>query len=229
MKNKENFFLITGVIAIVLLLIFFMFRFHVFSGKLSATASDTTEHRVPYQEFLKEIQIKKKTITNSNEAKRFLFEIFDQKIPQYWTGTAWDFNGVSRQPNQGSIACGYFVTNTLTDAGFDIQRVKLAQSVSSEMINQLCVNIKRFSNFDELLKHIRVQSDNSIFIIGLDFHTGFMLKTENEIYFLHSNYINKQGVIKEAADKSLALKSSKSFMIGSLTDNVALIKKWMKN
>lgn len=229
MKNKKNLILIIIAFVALFLILYFTHLHTLFSAKSEVATSDTTEHPVPYQTFLKEIEIKKKSITNTDEAKLFLFELFNNKIPQYWTGTAWDFNGVSRQPKQGAIACGYFVTNTLTDAGFDIPRVKLAQSVSSEMINQLCVNSKRFANFDKLLKYLRTQSDNSIFIIGLDCHTGFILKTKSDIYFLHSNYINRQGVIKEKAEKSLALKSSKSFMIGSLTDNVALIKKWMKN
>ena len=228
MKNKKKLLAIIIVFVALSLIFFLTLHNSFFFAKSGVATSDTTESLVPYQNFLKEIQIKKKSITSTDEAKLFLFEIFNNKIPQYWTGTAWDFNGVSRQPKQGTIACGYFVTNTLADAGFDIQRVKLAQSVSSEMINQLCVNIKRFSNFEKLLNYVSIQPDHSIFIIGLDCHTGFILKTENDIYFLHSNYINKQGVIKEVAEKSLALKSSKNFMIGSITDNKELIKKWMK-
>src|SRR5690606_26228730 len=135
--------------------------------------------------------------SNTNEAKKFLFEIYNISIPKYWIGTKWDFNGTTRKPNEGTIACGYFVTNILADLGFKIERVKLAQAVSSKMINELCVNIKRFADFNKLKEYIKNQPNYSIFIIGLDYHTGYILKSENKIYFLHSNYIDKEGVVKE--------------------------------
>jgi hypothetical protein len=49
---------------------------------------------------------------------------------------------------QGNIACGYFVTTVLRDAGMLLNRVKLSQCASEEMIQQLCSknNISRYSN-----------------------------------------------------------------------------------
>ncbi len=196
-------------------------------NKENASVDDSLPELIPYEKFLENVKTKRKTITEINEAKNYLFEIFDNNIPEYWIGTKWDFNGTTREPKIGAIACGYFITNILTDIGFEIHRTKLAQAPSSEMINNLCVNIKRLSEFDELIKYIQQQPDNSILLIGLDFHTGFILKTKAEIFFLHSNYIYKEGVIKEKIEKSLALKSSKSFMIGNLSENKGLITKWM--
>ena len=54
-----------------------------------------------------------------------------------WYGTEWDFNGVSQKPGEGQIACGYFVTTTLRDVGFNLQRVKLAQQPSQRIIETL--------------------------------------------------------------------------------------------
>ena len=60
------------------------------------------------------------TFNNKNEKKKLCCETIHNGIPGYWIGTVWDFNGVTRTPKQGAIACGYFVTNVLTDLGFKI-------------------------------------------------------------------------------------------------------------
>lgn len=186
------------------------------------------EDSIPYTDFLNEVKNEKTKFLNTNEAKKFLFEIYNESIPKYWLGTKWDFNGTTRKPNEGTIACGYFVTNILADLGFKIERVKLAQDVSSRMINELCVNVKRFGDFNKLKEYIKNQPNNSVFIIGLDYHTGYVLKADDKIYFLHSNYIDNEGVVKEEIDDSRALRSSKSFMIGNLSENNNLISNWIK-
>ena len=33
-----------------------------------------------------------------------------QEVFSYWYKTQWDFNGITQTPQQGKIACGYFVT-----------------------------------------------------------------------------------------------------------------------
>ena len=37
-----------------------------------------------------------------------------------WLGTPWDFNGTCETPGSGKIACGYFVSTILRDAGFQV-------------------------------------------------------------------------------------------------------------
>ncbi len=56
--------------------------------------------------------------------KNYLEETLVEDIFNYWYGTPWDFNGTTNIPNQGSIACGYFVTTTLKHLGFNIPRFK---------------------------------------------------------------------------------------------------------
>ncbi len=187
------------------------------------------EKKLPYTEFLKTISKKKKAVSDKDNFVRhqLLYNLIDHSIYEYWKGTPWDFNGTTRIPQQGSIACGYFVTNTLTDLGFQMERINLAQSPSSKMIKELCVDIRHFSKFNDLENYLKTQPNNSVFIIGLDFHTGYVLKNNKDFYFLHSNYMNRKGVVKENIRKSVALKSSKSFMIGSLTKNRELIEKWI--
>ena len=119
-------------------------------------------------------QLKGKSTT---EIGRTFTNQLTNKIFPYWYGTDWNFNGTSQKPNEGSIACGYFVTTTLRDIGVDINRVKLAQCASEEMIKKLVSedNIYRFSNkniqeFEKTLK----EKGNGIYVVGLDHHTGFL-------------------------------------------------------
>jgi hypothetical protein len=56
----------------------------------------------------------------------FTSALINDIIP-HWYGTVWDFNGHTENPRKGTIACGYFVSTTLTDAGFEIDRYKMAQ------------------------------------------------------------------------------------------------------
>ncbi|HBS88974.1 MAG: hypothetical protein A2W91_05975 [Bacteroidetes bacterium GWF2_38_335] len=185
---------------------------------------------VTYEEYLKQLSDIKKDYSRKGlkEKKELLFKIISEEMPDYWIGTKWDFNGTTRTPGDGEIACGYFVTTVLFDAGFEIERVKLAQQVSSVMIEKLTVNIKRTGNIETLKEYISGQPDHSVFIIGLDFHTGFITRDGSNFYFIHSNYIRKKGVQKELIDFSSALKASKSFMIGNLSENEKLVESWCK-
>jgi hypothetical protein len=69
-------------------------------------------------------------------------------------------------------------------------------------------NLSRFSyeQFSDYLK----ENGPAVFIVGLDYHTGFIVNDGNESWFIHSNYINKEGVVKERVSDSKALKSSKT-------------------
>jgi hypothetical protein len=149
--------------------------------------------------------------------KRF-FSFINTDVPNYWTGTKWDYNGITREPNVGKIACGYFVTNVLHDFGFKIDPVFLAQQASSVMIKQLCEpsSIKYFATVKMVKEYVLSRSESEIFIAGLDFHTGFVIRDKEKCYFLHSIDIDDVGVIKEELEGSKGF-GSKLYMIGSLT------------
>lgn len=176
-----------------------------------------------YSEFLNSINIA--SLSKDERQNRF-FHFMLEDIPSFWNGTPWDFNGTTRIPKEGHIACGYFVTNVLSDFGFDIARVKLAQQASSKMITKLCntKSIKRYSDINKMKDYILSRSPQEVYIVGLDFHTGFIIRDENKIYFLHSNYIHSQGVMLEEVDASIALNASNTYMIGSISDNEKLFE-----
>lgn len=187
--------------------------------------------KIAYSTFKKKITSQKALLKKESVRKisDFLYKCINEDIYNYWHKTPWNFNGTTSEPQKGTIACGYFVTNTLSDLGFNIQRIKLAQQPSSVMIKKLCTNIQYFSSVNQLQEYLNKQPDKSVYIIGLDFHTGYVLKDETGSYFLHSNYIKNEGVVKEALTQSSNLKSSKSFMIGSLTANKTLLNEWVNN
>lgn len=175
------------------------------------TVENPEIEKIPYKAFL--VSLHKKT---KEEKKNYLFRFINYDVPNYWMGTPWLFNGTSREPQKGSIACGYFVTNTLTDFGFDINRTYLAQQASSVMIKKLCSDIKYFSKRQDLEKYILSKDKNQLYIVGLDFHTGFITRENKDTYFIHSSYIKNKGVVKESTQTSQALSASKTFMIGTL-------------
>ncbi len=196
-------------------ILFSLFLAFVSCKKSNENIANTTKPnpvvKPNYKDFLAKIQQK-----NKKEKSQYFFKYINSEIPDYWQNTPWTFGGTSREPQKGSIACGYFVTNILSDYGFDIKRAYLAQQASSVMIKQLCTDINYFSKREDLENYILNKEKNQVYIVGLDFHTGFVTRENKDTYFIHSNYINNQGVVKEKTATSKALNASKTFMIGNL-------------
>ncbi|HLP64215.1 hypothetical protein [Flavobacterium sp.] len=191
----------------------------LFQFSCRETISDETTEKAqlkPYAELKEELKNFK---GDAKEKQDRFFTFINTDVPNYWMGTKWDFNGTTRTPQNGTIACGYFVTTVLDDFGIKLKRIQLAQQVSSVMIKTLCESksIKHFSKIEQVETYLNGRNKEEIFIVGLDFHTGFIIKDQSKLYFLHSNYIQKEGVVKEEIRNSRALLSSKSFMIGSVS------------
>jgi hypothetical protein len=89
------------------------------------------------------------SLPKTAKEKVFTDAVTETIIPA-WIGTAWDFNGITETPQKGNIACGYFVTTVLRDAGLPIARVKLAQCASGQMITSL-VQSKYISHYSNVL------------------------------------------------------------------------------
>lgn len=159
----------------------------------------------------------------------FVHAIVDSIIP-YWYGTAWDFNGTTQQPRTGAIACGYFVSTTLRDAGLALNRVKMGQSSSETLTYALCnrQNIKLFYNKPLTVMLNYVQSKGfGLYIIGLDSHTGFLYNDGTITWFIHSKWFEEKAVVKEAAATSAVLYYSHYRMVGKISNNASLLHKWV--
>jgi hypothetical protein len=147
-----------------------------------------------------------------------------------WIGTTWDFNGTTETPQQGSIACGYFVTTVLRDAGVPLARVKLAQCASEQMIQALvqAKYIRHYSNVDiKFFTDAVVKDGYGLYIVGLDNHTGFIYNDGTDIYFIHSTFVGTRNVQKEIAGNSWVLKQSKYKVLGKISADEKLLQRWI--
>jgi hypothetical protein len=147
-----------------------------------------------------------------------------------WYGTEWDFNGTTTCPRSGNIACGYFITTVLKHSGFNIGRSYLAQQASSVMIKTFCPNdkIKTITNnqTQKLFAYMKTRPDG-IFMVGLDNHTGFIIKKGEVIDFVDADYqVDK--VVREPLEKSNIIKNNGFFMVGDLSHSDATMVKWLK-
>ena len=164
------------------------------------------------------------------QARALLTRAIDTEIFPSWYGTAWDFNGTTEVPQQGKIACGYFVSTVLRDAGWRVQRTRLAQQASENIILSLTTepHIKRFrrvaiSDFVTAVK----EWGAGIYVVGLDIHTGFIVNTGGEVYFIHSSYVEPYMVVREKASESKILAASKYRVLGKVTADDLLLEKWL--
>ena len=169
-------------------------------------------------------------LPKQQKEKIFTRAITETIIPN-WIGTVWDFNGVTQTPQKGTIACGYFVTTVLRDAGLNIARVKLAQCASEQMMLSLIQPkyVQRFSNIamDNFIKNIH-QQGYGLFIVGLDNHTGFIYNDGAEIYFIHSTVVGTRNVQKEKAAASWVLQQSKYKVLGKISADEKILLGWME-
>lgn len=195
---------------------------------------DTAKHLEKYQLLKQAIGERRgdarKNGQTTKEARDYLFEILSDSIFPYWYGTTWDFNGITQTPRKGDIACGYFVTTTLRDVGIQLQRYKLAQQGAADIAKKLCEpnSIKWFKSVESLANHLESKGENQLYVIGLDYHVGFVLRENGESYFVHSNYIDRMGVIREKLESSAAIGASKAFVVGNLLENEDLLRAWLR-
>jgi hypothetical protein len=150
-------------------------------------------------------------------------DFFDQ-----WEGTEWDFNGTTRTPRKGKIACGYFITTVLLDAGFKIPRVKWAQQASEYYITRFSSEVERFSNqTPESMKSYFLKHPDALYIAGLDNHVGFVYKSGDEVTFTHASYYDpKIGVQTESLIGDNPFAKSAYRVVGRVLDK-EMIKKWI--
>lgn len=166
------------------------------------------------------------------KAKDYLVQTIGDDLYKQWQGTRWDFNGTTSKPKEGTIACGYFVNTLLQDAGYKVNRTKLSICPSLTMMKTLTSsesiqNLSRLT-YDNFVRQIK-NYGKGLFLVGLDFHTGFIVNDGTNCWFLHSNYIQQEGVIKERLTESLALKSSKTRYLTCLTDSKKFLLHWLLN
>lgn len=195
----------------------------------------------PYEDLIAEVESQRlafqKEYTNADEEVRNKLEVkaadyLRKKITHdffdKWYGTEWDFNGTTRTPRKGKIACGYFITTVLLDAGFKIPRVKWAQQASEYYITRMTSDVKRFSNkTPEYMKGYFQDQPDGLFVAGLDNHVGFVCKSGNKVTFTHASYYDPEvGVKTEELDGDNPFAKSAYRVVGRIL-NKEMIRKWI--
>ncbi len=168
-------------------------------------------------------------VRNVREAGFIFSDFVVQQLIPYWIGTTWDYNGVTQEPGRGSIACGYFVTTVLRDAGVHINRVKQAQCASELMINSLTRVKENYSrlSFADFIQKVKAKG-KGLSIIGLDNHTGFLYFDGEQLYFIHSSYVGDGKVAKEIASENSILQNSNYKVVGYISRDAQFLKSWMQ-
>jgi hypothetical protein len=161
-------------------------------------------------------------------AQEYLLKTITTDFFNHWYGTEWDFNGTTRTPREGKIACGYFITTVLSDAGFKIPRVYWAQQASEYYIKRMTSDIKRYSNvsIEKVMTYFQGREDG-LYVVGLDSHVGFVYKRGKKLQFVHASYYNpKEGVKSENLDSKNPLSGSEYRVIGRILDK-EMVRKWI--
>jgi hypothetical protein len=195
---------------------------------------------IKYKQVKNEIAIAKKKIIEqysemANKKQEWLaseyIQLFLTKMYPAWKGTPWKFTGTTTVPLSGTIACGYFVTTTIQDMLFPIERIKYAQCASQQTLEHLVqpqyVKIYNGLSFNQFINQLQNHKD-FLGLVGLDTHIGYLIKTNNQIHFIHSS-IATNGVADEVAKNSNVLRNSKWKSVAFLTDDEQFLKKWIVN
>lgn len=161
---------------------------------------------------------------------RLILELIMPEMMRCWIGTPYDFNGTAEKPGEGEIACGYFVSTVVRDAGFKVNRYKLAQQPSANILRTfiprerclLEVGAEYSSYVDNLEK-----MDEGIYLIGLDTHVGFIVNRSDGMKFIHSSGWRPWAVVEESRKDAGALQRSNWRMLGSLTGEPGVIRTWL--
>jgi hypothetical protein len=173
------------------------------------------------------------TISFDNIKTAFTNQLVDKIIP-HWYGTPWSFGGHTAMPNQGEIACGYFISTTLRDMGINLNRYELAQKSPIDeakmiscgsVINKVVQDTpeKAFEEIDFLTKE-------GLYFIGFDEgHVGYLLKREGELFLIHSNYLSPVSVCMETLKESRVFKSFTKFHLVAISHNDTLLQRWLDN
>lgn len=165
-----------------------------------------------------------------NESQRLL----EAKLPEMmrcWLGTPWDFNGTCQTPGSGKIACGYFVSTILRDAGFQLERIRLAQQPSQRIIRTFLpkekMHIRAGLSYENFLDQV-VARGPGIRIVGLDRHVAFLIVTpEKKIHFIHASGAPPYCVVDESRHHAASLRNSNYRVTGNLTRHPEIIHGWL--
>jgi hypothetical protein len=152
------------------------------------------------------------------------------RLARQWLGTRWGLGAPqTRTPGAGKINCGTFVGTVLRDAGFVVD-VEHLQRQPSQLIIASFVGAgrtRKWSNapMDRFLADLR-RMGPGLYIIGLDFHVGFLLQTDDDVRFVHASYLTRT-VVDEPAALAQPISDSKYRVVGKILDR-GNVRDWLE-
>lgn len=204
------------------------------TGNYANTKSKINNIRLQYYNELTTTKEHLKRDSIINDASEYFTNALLNQIVPHWYGTIWDFNGYTNKPNDGVIACGYFVSTTLKHTGLNINRFKLAQQGGMNEAktldptgSYLIYSLNSTEELDSIYSKIEHDLKPGLYFAGLSHHVGFIYIKDQIAYFIHSNYINGY-VMTEKARYSHAFRSM-IYVIANITYNDYLIESWITN
>jgi hypothetical protein len=160
--------------------------------------------------------------------------ILERTVPEMmrcWLGTPWDFNGTAAKPGGGRIACGYFVATVLKDAGFQVDRYQLAQQPSGNIMRSFLAKdscaLTVGKPYDVFAAEIE-KAEPGIYLLGLDTHVGFLVVGADGFRMIHSSGSRPWCVVDEGRAEAHVLQRSNWRMIGNLTADPKVLRRWLK-
>jgi len=164
------------------------------------------------------------------QQSRALLEASLPEMMRCWLGTPWDYSGTARSPGEEKIACGYFVSTILRDAGFQVDRSKLAQQASQYILETFVPReqtTKRIGSSYRDFSEELIKSGDGVYVVGLDTHVAFLIVSEGTFHLIHSTSSQPWGVVDELPHQAGVLKKSRYRIYGSLTAQKHLLEKWL--
>lgn len=200
--------------------------------------TDTAQHQKSYKRLLKQIKQERaglragldKGTIDIDSVGNYFTRIMRDSIFHYWYGTPWDFNGYTNNPRDGLVACGYFISTPLKHIGLNVNRYKLAQQGAEPII--LSVNgdspVFQTSDLQELEKHLNTEPADGLYVIGLSYHVGYILRENGENFMVHADYNDPVAVCKKSFTTDKALPASSIYVLGKLSGNADFLNTWLR-
>lgn len=161
---------------------------------------------------------------------RLILEFAMPEMMRCWLGTPYDFNGIAEHPGEEKVACGYFVSTVIRDAGFRINRYKLAQQPSENIMRTFLASDncllrvgKPYAEYADWLETM----DPGIYLVGLDTHVGFIVNEGHQTRFIHASGMDPWAVVDEGREQAGALQRSNWRMLGGFTTDPEVIRTWL--
>jgi hypothetical protein len=163
-----------------------------------------------------------------DRASAALARIVAESILPAWNGTPWSLGGTALGPGEKPVACGYFVSTALEHAGLRVERRRLGQQAAENIVRTL-VPADRVARFRraplDLFLHTVAGGGDGVYVVGLDYHVGFLVIEGGTSFFHHASRQAGQ-VVREPAVLSRALATSSYRVVGKLFDR-GLARTWL--